>query len=181
MHGTHESKFDFLITVESVLRNRNPLNCMKGFLKAFFSHFHWQLASPGTDSLLSCQTPSRAGWFPPSQHTPGVRTEATPTGHSAGCNPAASEERRPAGSAEPNLCSCKPLSGTLGEDIKSDICQAHTVTVTHKKTSDEGGLTVLSALQQPQRHAGVQQALGSLHRGFYLLSHLCSIQLWSPL
>lgn len=34
MHGTHELKFDFLIIVESVLRKRNTLNCIKGFSKA---------------------------------------------------------------------------------------------------------------------------------------------------
>lgn len=132
MHGSHESKFDFLIVVESVLRNRNILNCIKRFSKTFCSHFHWQFLSPGTDRLLSCQTPSRAGWFPPSQHTPGVRTEATLTGHSAGCNPAESQALQTAGSAGPKLRSCKLVSGTLGEGIKGDICQAHTVTVTQR-------------------------------------------------
>lgn len=59
-----------------------------------------------------------------------MRTEATLTGHSAGCNPAESEELQTAGSAGPKLRSCKLASGRLGEDIKGDICQAHTVTVT---------------------------------------------------
>lgn len=123
MHGAHESKFDFLIIVESVLRNRNTLNCIKRIFKSIISsHFHRQFVSPGTDRLLSCQTPSRVGLFPPSQHTPGGRTEATLTGHSAGCNPAESEELQTAGSAGPKLRSCKLISGTLGGDIKGDIC-----------------------------------------------------------
>lgn len=132
MHGSHESKFDFLIVVVSILRNRKTLNCIKGFSTAFFSHFHWQFASPGRDRLLSCQMPSRAGWFPPSQHTPGARTEATLTGHSAGCNPAESVELQTTRSGGPKPRSCKLVSGTLGEDIKGDICQAHTVRVTQR-------------------------------------------------
>lgn len=121
-----------MIVAESVLRNRYTLNGIKRFSKAFFSHFHWQFVSPATDRLPSYQKPSRAGWFPPSQHTPGVRTEATLIGHSAGCNPAESEELQTAGSAGPKLRSCKLDSGTLGEDIKGEICQAQTVTVTQR-------------------------------------------------
>lgn len=132
MHGTHESKCAFLIAVESVLGNRNTINNIKGVSKAVFFNFVWQFGSPGTDRLLPCQKPCHAGWFHPSQHTPGVRTEATPFGHSAGYNPEESEEHQTAGSAGPKLGSRTPVSGTLGEEIKSHICQACTVTITQR-------------------------------------------------
>ena len=77
--------------------------------------------SPGTCPWISCQKPSRAGWFPPAQHCQGGRTEATPFCHSAGCSLAVRKEHPTAGNTLPDLSSCTLASGMLGVDTQKAL------------------------------------------------------------